>query len=55
MIGHHREAIMIEKSLVMLYKMNGISDEWDYEKRGSVFFRSKPEGHQEYNCFEKGI
>ncbi|WP_066309021.1 GNAT family N-acetyltransferase [Bacillus sp. FJAT-29814] len=24
-----------------------------YQKRGSVFFDSKPEGHQEYICFEK--
>jgi RimJ/RimL family protein N-acetyltransferase len=26
-----------------------------YQKRGSVFFSSKPEGHQEYICFEKEL
>jgi ribosomal protein S18 acetylase RimI-like enzyme len=26
-----------------------------YQKRGSVFFNSKPEGHQEYICFEKEL
>jgi RimJ/RimL family protein N-acetyltransferase len=26
-----------------------------YEKRGSVNFSSKPEGHQEYICFEKAL
>lgn len=26
-----------------------------YQKRGSVFFRSKPEGHQEYFCYEKQL
>ncbi|KHE73048.1 hypothetical protein LD39_01380 [Halobacillus sp. BBL2006] len=25
----------------------------DYQKKGSVYFASKPEGHQEYMCFEK--
>jgi RimJ/RimL family protein N-acetyltransferase len=26
-----------------------------YQRRGSVFFTSKPEGHQEYICFEKEL
>jgi RimJ/RimL family protein N-acetyltransferase len=26
-----------------------------YQKRGSVFFKSKPVGHQEYICFEKKL
>lgn len=26
-----------------------------YQKRGSVFFSSKPEGHQEYICYEKDL
>jgi RimJ/RimL family protein N-acetyltransferase len=26
-----------------------------YQKRGSVSFKSKPEGHQEYICFEKKL
>ncbi|WP_078546870.1 GNAT family N-acetyltransferase [Litchfieldia alkalitelluris] len=25
----------------------------NYQKRGSVFFATKPKGHQEYICFEK--
>lgn len=37
-----------EKAL-QLYKKLG------YQERGSVFFKSKPEGHQEYICFEKEL
>ncbi|MBT2759164.1 GNAT family N-acetyltransferase [Mesobacillus foraminis] len=32
---------------IKLYKKLG------YEEKGSIYFRSKPEGHQEYICFEK--
>jgi RimJ/RimL family protein N-acetyltransferase len=37
-----------EKAIHLYHKLG-------YKKRGSVFFTSKPEGHQEYICFEKRL
>ncbi|MCM3764473.1 GNAT family N-acetyltransferase [Neobacillus niacini] len=34
-------------------KATHLYEKLGYQKRGSVFFDSKPEGHQEYICFEK--
>jgi RimJ/RimL family protein N-acetyltransferase len=36
-------------------KATHLYEKLGYQKRGSVFFDSKPEGHQEYICFEKEL
>ncbi|MGI8314750.1 GNAT family N-acetyltransferase [Halobacillus mangrovi] len=43
------DAFSNNAKVLYLYKKLG------YQKRGSVFFKSKPIGHQEYICFEKGL
>ncbi|MCR8849000.1 GNAT family N-acetyltransferase [Rossellomorea sp. SC111] len=34
---------------------NSLYEKLGYEYRGSVYFTSKPEGHQEYRCYEKAV
>ncbi len=34
---------------------NTLYEKMGYEYRGSVYFTSKPEGHQEYRCYEKAV
>lgn len=34
---------------------NALYEKIGYEYRGSVYFTSKPEGHQEYRCYEKEV
>jgi GNAT superfamily N-acetyltransferase len=34
---------------------NSLYEKIGYEYRGSVYFTSKPEGHQEYRCYEKAV
>ncbi|MCA1064131.1 GNAT family N-acetyltransferase [Rossellomorea sp. AcN35-11] len=34
---------------------NYLYEKMGYEYRGSVHFTSKPEGHQEYRCYEKAL
>ncbi|WP_173104721.1 GNAT family N-acetyltransferase [Bacillus sp. KH172YL63] len=43
------DAYARNESANALYKKMG------YEYRGSVYFTSKPEGHQEYRCYEKQV
>ncbi|WP_044339197.1 GNAT family N-acetyltransferase [Rossellomorea aquimaris] len=34
---------------------NSLYEKMGYEYRGSVYFTSKPVGHQEYRCYEKAL
>lgn len=34
---------------------NSLYEKMGYEYRGSVYFTSRPEGHQEYRCYEKAV
>jgi ribosomal protein S18 acetylase RimI-like enzyme len=43
------DAFSENEKAIHIYKKLG------YQKRGRVFFTSKPEGHQEYICFEKEL
>ncbi len=43
------DAYLGNEKAIRLYKKLG------YQLRGNIFFKTKPEGHQEYLCFEKKL